>query len=130
LNILKCKLFFSRKLNVHGSTYTVYWKTTNEVLLDPSSMCETSYFDSQVCILIIIFDNLNTYYVLIINNYQSILVLFCSYIKMVHTLFSSLIIIDYLHGITSVSFALFQLTVSSIETHISRIKIIVICACL
>lgn len=34
-----------------------------------------------------------------------------SYIKYIHTQFSSLIIVDYMHGLTSVSFALFQLSV-------------------
>lgn len=46
--------------------------------------------------------------------YDHILVvicLFCSYIKNIRKLFSTLILVDYLHGITSVTFALFQLTV-------------------
>ncbi|XP_025406273.1 uncharacterized protein LOC112680402 [Sipha flava] len=34
------------------------------------------------------------------------------YIKRIHKLFTSLIIVDYLHGITSLSFALFQITTS------------------
>jgi len=41
--------------------------------------------------------------------------LFCSYVTNIRKLFSTLIIMDYLHGITSVTFALFQSTVCTIN---------------
>ncbi|CAH1712457.1 odorant receptor 10a-like [Aphis gossypii] len=45
-------------------------------------------------------------------------ILILDYIKNIRKLFSTLILVDYLHGITSVTFALFQLTISAsvIET--------------